>query len=137
MMQKGSSFAMVSILLTIYYLKPVLSELKNYKKSTVGLVLLIFALSIYLTYNENSKLNNQNLLDLQSGSAAEIKYDNKGSFDLIYSTKPDELFYFPYKNEHNYSAINITLLDSLGITLKFTGKMIHRFLVKTNQIYFI
>ena len=97
MMQKGSSFAMVSILLTIYYLKPVLSELKNYKKSTVGLVLLIFALSIYLTYNENSKLNNQNLLDLQSGSAAEIKYDNKGSFDLIYSTKPDELFIFHIK----------------------------------------
>ena len=137
MLQKGSSFAMVSILLTIFYLKPVLSVLKNYKKSTVGLVLLIFVLSVYLTYNENSRLNNQNLLDLQSGSASEIKYDNKGSFDLIYSTIPDELFYFPYKNEHKYSAINITLLDSFGDYFEIYWKNDSSFFSKDQSNIFV
>lgn len=113
-LQKGSSSAMVIIFLTIFYLKPVLSELKKYKKITFGLVLIMFLLPLYLTYNENSRLNKQNLLDIQSGSVSEAKYDNKGSIDLLYFSNVEKLFYYPYKNEHNYSAINITLLDSFG-----------------------
>tara|TARA_B100000902_G_scaffold211740_1_gene201348 strand:- start:2578 stop:4227 length:1650 start_codon:yes stop_codon:yes gene_type:complete len=113
-LQKGSSLAMISIFLTIFYLKPVLSRLKNYKKTTIGIVLIIFLMPLYLTYSENSRLNTQNLLDLQSGAVSEAKYDNKGSLDLLYLSKVEELFYYPYKNEHNYSAINITLLDSFG-----------------------
>ena len=42
----------------------------------------------------------------------------------MYKTKPEELFFYPYKNEHSYSGINITLLDSFGDYLTFTGTMI-------------
>ena len=113
-LQKGSSLAMISIFLTIFYLKPVLNRLKNYKKTTIGIVLIMFLMPLYLTYSENSRLNTQNLLDLQSGAVSEAKYDNKGSWKLMYKTKPEELFFYPYKNEHSYSGINITLLDSFG-----------------------
>lgn len=113
-LQKGSAFALISIFLTIFYLKKILLELKNFKKLLIMFIFFIFLIPFYLTLSENTKLNNLDLLDLQSGVMTEAKYNNKGSIDLLYKSKPEELFFYPYKNEHNYSALNITLLDSFG-----------------------
>ncbi len=113
-LQKGSSFAMISIFLTLFYLRRVIVSLRIYRKSVFVLTVLMFILPLYLTFEENSKLNNQGLFNLQSGAASEAKYDHKGSWNLMYKTKPEELFFYPYKNEHSYSGINITLLDSFG-----------------------
>ena len=113
-LQKGSSFAMISIFLTLFYLRRVIVSLRIYRKSVFVLTVLMFILPLYLTFEENSKLNKQGLFNLQSGAASEAKYDHKGSWNLMYKTKPEELFFYPYKNEHSYSGINITLLDSFG-----------------------
>ncbi len=113
-LQKGSSFAMISIFLTLFYLRRVIVSLRIYRKSVFVLTVLMFILPLYLTFEENSKLNNQGLFNLQSGAVSEAKYDHKGSWNLMYKTKPEELFFYPYKNEHSYSGINITLLDSFG-----------------------
>tara|TARA_B100001564_G_scaffold356442_1_gene370622 strand:+ start:3428 stop:5077 length:1650 start_codon:yes stop_codon:yes gene_type:complete len=113
-LQKGSSFAMISIFLTLFYLKRTIFSLKLYRNSVFVLVIVMIVLPLYLTFEENSKLNNLGLFNLQSGAVSEAKYDNKGSWKLMYKTKPEELFFYPYKNEHSYSGINITLLDSFG-----------------------
>ena len=105
---------MISIFLTLFYLRRVIVSLRIYRKSVFVLTVLMFILPLYLTFEENSKLNKQGLFNLQSGAASEAKYDHKGSWNLMYKTKPEELFFYPYKNEHSYSGINITLLDSFG-----------------------
>ena len=68
---------MISIFLTLFYLRRVIVSLRIYRKSVFVLTVLMFILPLYLTFEENSKLNKQGLFNLQSGAASEAKYDHK------------------------------------------------------------
>lgn len=114
LLQKGSSLVMVSVFILIFYFKNIIFILVKINKIRIFLLFLSFSLPLYFTYLENTKLNNQNILELQSGSNSESKYNNKGDLSLIYRLNPEKLFFYPYKNEHSNSAIAITLLDSFG-----------------------
>lgn len=112
--QKGSIFIMVTVFTLFFYFSKFLNLLKINKIKEFFFLLIIFFASLFLVLDENNNLNKTNLFDLQSGSNSEDKYNNKGSLSLIYKIDPEKLFFYPYKNLHNESAIHITLLDSFG-----------------------
>ena len=111
--QKGSIFIMIFLFLLLFYFRKVyIKLLKNNKKHFI-IFNFIFIASFFLVYFENTRLNNQSLLETEYHQY-ESKYNNKGGLSLIYKINLEELFFYPYKHLHNESAIHITLLDSFG-----------------------
>ena len=109
--QKGSIFAMTIFVLIIYYSAKFL-RLKNKKNIFLSLIPLLVL--FVLLFQENNELNQKSIFNIESISAREAKYDNKGSLSLLYKVNPKTLIYLPYKHRHNYSVAHITLLDSFG-----------------------
>ena len=112
--QKGSIFIMISVFILLFYFLKILNKLITFRKKELLLILILFFSTLFAVINENNSLNTIKLFDLQSGSSVEEKYNNKGNLSLLYKIDPEKLFFYPYKNLHNESAIHITLLDSFG-----------------------
>ena len=112
--QKGSIFAMVSIFILIFYFPKIIFCIRKKDIKYFFLLLTITSITLFVTVDENSSLNNRKFFDLQSGSQTQENYNNKASIDIIYKFNPEKMFFYPYKHLHNQSAIHITLLDSFG-----------------------
>ena len=112
--QKGSIFAMLLIFIMIFYFPRIYFYINKNNLKNFFLLLIIIFITLYITVTENNRLNNREFFDLESGSQTEEKYNNKASIKIIYKFNPEKMFFYPYKNLHNESAIHITLLDSFG-----------------------
>ncbi len=111
--QKGSIFVMVCLFLLIFYFRKIYIKLLKNNRNHFMLFSFILITSFFLVYSENTRLNNQSLLETEYHQY-ESKYDNKGDLSLIYKINLEELIFYPYKHLHSESAIHITLLDSFG-----------------------
>ncbi len=111
--QKGSIFVMIFLFLLIFYFRKIYINLFKINRNHFILFSFVLITSFFLVYSENTRLNNQSLLETEYHQY-ESKYNNKGGLSLIYKIDLEELIFYPYKHLHSESAIHITLLDSFG-----------------------
>ncbi len=107
---KGSIAAMILVSIFIIYFKDIISL--GLKKMLIFVALLFsFLLPIF---NEDTKSNGLNIVQLESGSSTNSNYDFKAPKSFVYNLNGYELVSSPIKNKHADSFISITLLDTFG-----------------------
>ena len=107
---KGSIAAMLLVSIFLIYFKDIITL--GLKKMLIFLALLFsFLLPIF---NEDTKSNGLNIVQLESGSSTNSNYDFKAPKSFVYNLNGYELVSSPIKNKHADSFISITLLDTFG-----------------------
>ena len=107
---KGNILVILSVYLLITNIRLILN-IKNLHLITISLLLIImFGILSY----ENSKSNGKNILDIQSGSTTEEKYNYKAPIKTIFNVNTYDLVTSPVKHNHADSFIGITLLETTG-----------------------
>ena len=107
---KGNVLVIIGLYLLVNYSIYVFRA----NRKALFIVFLIFISNLTFIYLENNSVTNMNLLDTQSGSTLENKYDYKASPSIIYKTNLFKLFTSPIKHNHANSFIGITLLETTG-----------------------